>query len=85
MTIEDDDVVKVNKDTDVGVYQARTALVKNIEMLAGENNPVLLNLNVVLLHMLSTLEHMKHDVARLHKRLAPLLKQLPAGNDNQHR
>src|SRR5258708_960692 len=65
----------------IGVYQARSALVKNAEILSADKDPVLWNFKMVLMYMLHTVERMKYDVALLHKRLQPLLKQRPNHQD----
>jgi len=70
-----------HKVEDIGLYQARSALIKNIELLADDKDLVMWNLNVVLLYMLGTMEHIKHDIDRLQIKLQSLLKKHQGDED----
>lgn len=59
----------------VGAYQARSALVKNFEILSPDKDAVLWNFNTVLLYMLSTVERIKYDISNLQKTLRAGLKE----------
>lgn len=57
-------------------FQAQEALLKNVELLDPQKFPAMWNMNVALLYVVDTLDRVRDDVALLHNKIQPILKQI---------
>lgn len=60
----------------VSLLQAQTALEENRRLLDPEKYKIARNTNEALLHLCQALQHMQDDLASLHSKLQPILKDI---------
>jgi hypothetical protein len=66
----------------MSLYNAQMALRENARLFASDKNQAAKNTNTALLGICDALERLKDDVALLHNKLQPILKELSDDQDD---
>lgn len=61
---------------DIPAWRAKEALIENAESFDPEKHKGLYNITLALLHIVDSLDRVRSDVALLHNKLQPVLKQI---------